>query len=225
MLEIRFIRLDASFYRQNAATVARRLLGTCLFVQASDGLRAGWIVETEAYLHRDDPACHANRGMTRSNATMFGRGGLLYVYSIHAKFCMNVVTGSEGSGQAVLLRAIEPIVGIESMRQATSRSDLVMLAKGPGRLCQSLSIDRTWDGLDLATDDRIWIGRTLKPHRPKLAITAASRIGISAGQDLMLRYFVDGNRFVSGLVRTHSVRPVHSMPKHQILDSFLDGMD
>ncbi len=158
------IRFTEEFYSQNAKKVAKQLLGCCLIVQANDELLSGWIVETEAYLDKGDPACHAARGRTRSNASIFGPPGLLYVYPIHAKYCMNVVTAQEGIGQAVLIRAIQPLSGIERMVQATGRTDLRMLARGPARLCQALSVDRSWDGLDLVQSKRIWISPPATEH-------------------------------------------------------------
>ncbi len=204
MLTDSTIKLDLTFYKQDARKVAKQLLGCLLVVRSDDGWLAGWIVETEAYLDRNDPACHSTRGVTKSNATMFGRGGLLYVYSIHAKYCMNIVTGEEGFGQAVLLRALQPCVGIEKMRENCRRDDLRMIARGPSRLCQALRIDRSWDGVDLTESDRIWISKPQFQHKPKTRIVQSPRIGVTSAQHLLLRYFLDGNRFVSGRAGDHA---------------------
>lgn len=200
-------RLDSKFYSRNAPIVAKQLLGCCLIVQSGDNYLTGWIVETEAYLDRNDSACHAARGRTKSNSTMFGPAGLLYVYSIHAKYCMNVVTGKEGSAQAVLLRAIQPLHGIPEMIARTGRSDLRMLARGPGRLCQAFGVDRSWDGIDLTTSDRIWIAKPDAATKRRMKVATSVRIGVTSAHDLPLRYFVDTNRFVSGRSMDHSRRP------------------
>lgn len=204
MLTDTTVKLDLNFYMQEARNVARQLLGCLLVVKSDNEWLAGWIVETEAYLDRNDPACHSTRGVTKSNATMFGRGGLLYVYSIHAKYCMNIVTGGEGFGQAVLLRALQPCLGIEKMRANCRRDDLRMIARGPSRLCQAVQIDRSWDGVDLAESDRIWIARPRFQHKPKIRTAQRPRIGVTSAQHLLLRYFIDGNRFVSGRAGDHA---------------------
>src|SRR5262245_16789264 len=106
--------LPRGFYTRHPATVAPELLGRMLVRQMPDGASVvGRIVEVEAYLSARDSACHANRGMTRKNATMFGPAGHAYVYMIHARWCLNVVTEDVGQGSAVLIRAIEPLQGIE----------------------------------------------------------------------------------------------------------------
>ena len=201
-------RLGPDFYGQSAKAVALRLLGSLMVVRREDEVLSGWIVETEAYLDRGDPACHAVRGMTRSNASMFGAGGLLYVYSIHAKYCMNIVTGREGQGQAVLIRAIQPVSGLETMMFNRGSPSIRDLTRGPSRLCQALGIDRRWDGIDLTTHPDMWIEPPTAPHKPRLRIARSPRIGVTSAHELMLRYFVDGNQFVSGRAGDHSRLPV-----------------
>ena len=117
-------RLARSFYDRPTPIVARQLLGKALLRRLHDQWIGGVIVETEAYLSRDDPACHSDRGMTPSNASMFGPPGTLYVYPIHAKHCMNAVTESQGIGSAVLIRAIEPIWGIDYIKSNRGYDDL-----------------------------------------------------------------------------------------------------
>ena len=110
-------RLPRSFYDRSPATVARELLGKALLRRLDGQWLGGWIVETEAYLSDGDLASHSARGRTRGNAAMFGPPGTLYVYPIHAKYCMNAVTESDGTGSAVLIRAMEPVWGIDRMRR------------------------------------------------------------------------------------------------------------
>ncbi len=162
------------------------------------GDRAVRIVEVEAYCGADDPGSHAFRGPTERNATMFGRPGLLYVYFTYGMhWCANVVCGSEGVAEAVLLRAGEPLRGLEAMRTARpkARRD-EQLASGPARLCQALSIDGGFDGADLVTSDRgvaVLDDGTPPPDRPG----RSTRIGLSAGADLPWRFFVPGHRHLS----------------------------
>ena len=109
--------LTRDFYERNPVQVARELIGKHLVRRTSQGLCSGVIVETEAYLAADDPASHSYRGVTRKNATMFGRAGLLYVFPIHGRHCLNAVTESRGVASAVLIRAVQPLLGIELMQQ------------------------------------------------------------------------------------------------------------
>ena len=144
-------RLARRFYTRDALEVAPDLLDKVLVV----GECAGRIVEVEAY-RADDPASHSFRGRTTRNATMFGPGGLLYVYFTYGMhYCANVVTGTEHDGQAVLLRAVTPCRGIETMR--ARRGGHRSLADGPGKLCQAFGIDRTYDGTDLCTSPDVLI--------------------------------------------------------------------
>src|SRR5947199_5156850 len=116
--------IERAFYNRAPAVVARDLIGRWLFRQTSAGLCGGTIVEAEAYLASRDPACHASRGMTHRNASMFGPPGHAYVYMIHSRWCLNAVTGPEGVPSAILIRAIEPLIGIDLM-QRRRRTDIV----------------------------------------------------------------------------------------------------
>src|SRR6478752_6935252 len=134
--------LTPDFYARNPVAVAQDLVGATLLV---DGV-GGPIVETEAYAH-DDPASHSFRGRTPRNAAMFGPPGRAYVYLVYGMhWCFNVVSAPEGAGQAVLVRALEPLEGLELMRRRRSRTDERELCRGPGRLTQALGITRAHDG-------------------------------------------------------------------------------
>ena len=124
-------RLPLAFYERRTETVARDLLGKSLVRKVQGEHVGGIIVETEAYLSTEDPASHSARGHTPSNAAMFGRAGTLYVYPIHAKYCLNAVTESDGVGCAVLIRAIEPVWGVEAMQENRGVEDLRRLTRGP----------------------------------------------------------------------------------------------
>jgi DNA-3-methyladenine glycosylase len=198
-------RLTKRFYVGDTVDVARRLLGA-LLVRQLDGVRlSGIIVETEAYLPTDDPASHSHRGPGRRNAAMFMPAGTLYVYTIHAKYCLNIVTESQDVGAAVLVRALEPWQGLERMRALRGKVEPRDLCSGPARLCQAMAIDTAQDKLDLVRSEEIWLEEAPPVVRQRpWTVTATSRIGISSAQDLPYRYFIDGHHCVSGLARQHS---------------------
>jgi len=183
--------LPRSFYGRPPAEVARALLGAILVHATPDGLLSGRIVEVEAYLGEVDPGSHAFRGPTTRNAVMFGEPGRLYVYrsyGIHT--CANVVCDADGTAGAVLLRGLEPLTGRDIMRRhREGREDI---ANGPGRLCAALGITLKDNGLDL-TGSRIWIEGGERPD----AIGQTTRVGLTRGRELPLRFFVLGNPHVS----------------------------
>jgi DNA-3-methyladenine glycosylase len=186
--------LGRSFYARDPVIVAQDLLGTLLLRRTKQGLAGGRIVEVEAYLGEGDSSSHSARGPTKRNASMFGPAGHAYVYTIHAKWCVNAVTGN---GCAVLIRAIEPLFGLPLMQQRRGREKLLELTRGPARLCQALEIDRELDGWDLTLGRQLWIAQE-KSVRAAEPIAASPRIGISSATDLLLRFFYQGNAFVSG---------------------------
>lgn len=195
-------RLDKQFFEQPTTQLARQLLG-CRFVHLSEfGTSSGWITETEAYLHQDDSASHSAKGLTNRNRSMFGPPGRLYVYSIHNRFCMNIVSESEGLGAAVLIRAIEPDCGIELMLLRRPTFKTHELTNGPGKLCQALGISKLHDGVNLTTSQQLWLEE--KSCEMSFSIRTSSRIGIRQSQELPLRFFIDGNLYVSGRASDHS---------------------
>lgn len=186
------LKLTRDFYAAPVKRVAKALLGKVLVRRCPQGDRRGIIVETEAY-HQDDPACHANCGRTKRNAAMFGIPGTAYVYFIYGiHYCFNVVTGEEGKGEAVLIRAIEPIAGIPLMETARNTRNIKLLCSGPARLCQALNITTDLNGVDL-------IGNTLylEQGRPAQEIVTTTRIGISRGRELAYRFYLADNTFIS----------------------------
>ncbi len=197
-------RFDTGFYGQETLLLSRLLLGTYLVHDSPEGRTAGRIVETEAYLS-GDPACHAYRRQTPRNAAMFGSPGHAYVYQIYGlHHCVNIVTAPAGTGEAVLIRALEPVEGLETMHQrrptATKPADL---CKGPGRLVQAMGIIRAMDGLSLTEGGLYVLPATAYPsfNQPFDTITT-TRIGITQGADLPYRFYIGGSRFVSFPVRT-----------------------
>ena len=153
------------------------------------------IVEAEAY-QEDDPASHSYRGRTSRTEVMFGPAGHVYVYFTYGMHhCMNVVTGSTGEGSAVLLRAAEPLEGLEEMARRRGTNDPRMLCSGPGRLCQALGIDRAENGLDLVRGRQL--GLLEGAPVPPSMISVGSRVGITSGTERPWRFSVRGDRFVS----------------------------
>lgn len=187
-----------AFYDRASVEVARDLLGKTLWRRTEAGLTAGIIVETEAYDGANDPASHAWRGQTQRNAVMFGPPGRAYVYFTYGMhYCLNAVTGPIGQASAVLLRAIQPIVGLELMRErrGTHIPDRD-LARGPGRLCQALGITTADDGTDLA-GNALWISETVEDSAA-FSIAATPRIGITRAAERPWRFVVCDSRYVSG---------------------------
>ena len=190
--------LPRAFYAQPTLEVARALIGQTLYRQTPDGLTGGIIVETEAYIAAIDPAAHGFSGKTPRNAAMFGPPGHAYIYvSYGMHFCLNVVTEGEGVAAAVLLRALEPTVGLELMRlRRGPRISDRDLARGPGRLCAALALTLAENGADLS-GAALWIAET--PGFPSDApIVATPRIGITQAADWPWRFALAGSPWVSG---------------------------
>lgn len=185
--------LPRDYYARTALEVGPDLIGKLFVRRLGDEILSGWIVETEAYMGSDDPASHAYRGLTGRNHTMFGSPGHLYVYrSYGVHFCANVVTGQEGVGTAILLRALEPRDGLTSMRIRRGLQRDRLLCSGPGRLCQALAISASQDGADLCDDECFIVDadRTVD-------IKSTRRIGISIAVDRPWRFVQVGSSFLS----------------------------
>ena len=185
--------MEEALFAGPTIDVARRLIGATLVrvipqnEPDAGATAAGRIVETEAYLPLVDPACHAYRGPTKRNQSMFGRPGTAYVYFIYGNhYCLNVTTEPPGIGGAVLIRAVEPVAGLAAMRRRRPGIADDRLLSGPGNLCRAMVIDRTIDGADLANDERIYIIHTRTQHAD---IIACSRIGLNVAADWPLRFY------------------------------------
>lgn len=187
-------RLHRAFYRRPAEDVARELLGRVLVHADRDGTLRGRIVEVEAYTGETDPGSHAYRGRTARNAVMFGPPGHLYTYvSYGMHVCMNVVTDGDGVAGAVLVRALEPLVGMDVMSERRAYRPLAELCNGPGKLCQAMGISMADNGADLETGN-LWIDDD--GFIPS-AVATSTRVGLSQGRDLPLRFYLPDNPFVS----------------------------
>jgi len=188
--------LPRDFYVRPATILAPALLGKILIHESAEGIAAGRIVEAEAYLAEDDPGCHAYRGKTKRNATMFGPPGHAYVYFTYGNhWLINVVAQPAGIAEAVLIRALEPIAGIELMRRRRGRRKISELCSGPGKLTQALGISGAHNGADLTegplriSQDGFEVGDVI----------CTTRIGLGAGrgEELPLRFVIAGSPFVS----------------------------
>ena len=212
--------LPREFYNRDPVRVGRELLGKLLIRREGRKLLAGRIVEDEAYLGATDPAAHAYSGMTPRNAVLFGPPGYAYVYFIYGNhYCLNVSCMPEGVGEGVLLRAMEPVVGIEEMAMARGMdlptlpptagarmghpisswrpSQLRLISSGPGRMAEAMDITRERDNGKDMTSRRSDLYFADDGYRPE-KILATPRIGIKKAVDDPLRFIVAGNLYVSG---------------------------
>lgn len=192
------MKIPRHFYAQPTVHVARQLLGKYLVRNHPDGKTVGKIVETEAYVGPHDLACHASKGRTARTEVMFGAPGHAYVYFIYGVYyCLNIVTEEVGHASAVLIRALEPVEGIELMQKRRGTEKIHSLASGPGKLCLAMSIDKTLNAADMARGNVLYV-EDRNEAAPK--IVATPRIGVDyAGKwkDKPWRFLIRGSEFVS----------------------------
>lgn len=197
------MRLGYSFYKHDAVTVAKELLGK-LLVRNIDGKEIVCkIVETEAYVGPEDKGCHAyNNKKTKRTEVMYLKGGHAYVYSIYGiHFCFNIVTNREEKPEAVFIRAVEPLKGIDLIKEnrTISNKNITNLTNGPGKLAQSLCIDKKLNGYDLVSGSDIFLKDNTE--NTDFEIIADKRINIDYAQEYkekLWRFYIKGNPFVSG---------------------------
>ena len=194
-------KLKKSFYQRELLIIARELLGKVLVKSSIKEILAGKIVEVEAYHGDIDEAAHSYGGITKRNEIMFEAGGYLYVYFTYgAHHCCNVVTGKKDQGTAILIRAVETVIGLERMsknrfgRKLKSDKEIFNLTSGPGKVCQAFGIDRTHSGTDL-TGKEIFILDSEKIKSKEIGIS--KRIGITRSVDLPWRFFIKDNPYLS----------------------------
>lgn len=195
--------LQEDFYNRTTEEIAKNLLGKILYRKTENGLYAGKIVETEAYVGKEDLACHASKGKTKRNEAMFGPAGYAYVYMIYGMyFCLNIVTQEKDDPQAVLIRALEPIIldkeKIKPEQKYYNEKKIEKLLNGPGKLCREFQIDKSLNGIKLSRKNNLWIeeNENIDPEK----IISARRIGVEYAQewkDKLLRFYIKDNRFVS----------------------------
>ena len=194
-------KLKKNFYQRELLEVARELLGKILVKSDKGKILAGKIVELESYHGDFDQAAHSYVGITNRNKIMFEKGGYFYVYFTYgAHHCCNVVTGKKGQGTAVLIRAVEPVSGIDWMiknrfgRKLKNEKEIYNLTSGPGKVCKAFGIDRSHSGIDL-TGEEIFILDNKKIPEDETGIS--TRIGITRSTDLPWRFFIRNNPYLS----------------------------
>jgi DNA-3-methyladenine glycosylase len=201
--------LPISFYARDPVDVAQAMLGCLLLKRDGRSIIGGRIVEVEAYLGPRDPASHAVVGRTARTHHLFGAPGTVYVYrSYGVHWCVNAVTQAEGSGSAVLIRAVQPLAGLEQL--ATRRPDAEdawRWCRGPGRLCGAMAIDRSLDGTGLMSGELRLSARPVALTDP---IVRTQRIGITKAADWPLRFLLTGERAVSGTARQNRPHELRS---------------
>jgi DNA-3-methyladenine glycosylase len=207
-------RLRRSELPADTVSLARFLIGKVVVREMPSGRIAGRIVETEAYPRRD-PAAHHFRGLTPRNRSMFLRRGHAYVYFSYGNhFMLNVSAEVAGVGGGVLIRALEPLLGIDRMEQQRGTARRVDLARGPGRLAAALNIDRSLDGVDLCAEGPLWLATLKEPKSipgdrinargAQFAVAKSPRIGITRAAHRLLRFYEGGSPYVSGPARLRS---------------------
>ena len=198
--------LPRSFYERETVTVARELLGKYLVHETAGDMLVGKIVETEAYLGTKDPAAHSYRGPTARTQVMFGKPGYWYIYFIYGvHYCINVVTQPPGQGEAVLIRALEPMLGREKMRTNRARLGVppkdIHLCNGPAKLVQALGIVSSQNGEE-ATVPPLYVADTIRPDLPPITVSdqdvqVTPRVGITQAVDWPLRFVLKDSPFIS----------------------------
>jgi DNA-3-methyladenine glycosylase len=192
-------RLTRAQLPRDTVALARFLIGKVVVRDLPEaGVLAGRIVETEAYI-QGDAACHAFNGLTPRNRSLFLKHGHAYVYIAYGTaWMLNVASEAEGVGSGVLIRALEPMMGMEAMARHRGIEKPRDLLRGPGRLAQALRIDRALDGVDLTRDKRLWLGVDAAESTSPAKIGVSTRIGLTKDAHRPLRFFLKGSAYVSG---------------------------
>lgn len=187
-------RLGREFFARYTPDVAKNLLGCLVLRKVRNRTLSGKIVEVEAYRGRDDPASHSYRGLTKRTALMFGEAGHVYMFfSMGAHWCMNFTTEIEGEPGAVLIRALEPVDGIEQMRKNRGLKETHQLMSGPGKLTKALSIDSSFNGEDLVESRRLYVLN----RESHVNFGTSVRIGITKAKEIPWRFYLRDSPFVS----------------------------
>jgi len=195
------LKLDYDFYQNDAVTTAKDLLGKIIVREINGQKIMTKIVDTEAYMGAEDKASHAyNNKKTKRTKTMFGKGGLAYIYLIYGMYhCFNVVTAVKDDPHAILIRAVEPVEGLELIKKNRNikSSNLEDLTNGPGKLSQALKIDKSLHGCDLVKSNKLYL---LDQENNDFKVVAAPRVNIDYAEeykDKLWRFYIRGNKFIS----------------------------
>ncbi len=187
--------VSIGFYERDLALVARGLLGKILVRKQDSKILSGKIVETEAYYGKNDPASRAYRGKKRFNELMFMDVAKTFIYMVHGNWLLNVVAHPKGEVGAVLIRAIEPFQGMETMLKNRNVEDIRDLTSGPGKLTKALRVTKELNGIDVTK--RYSQLMVVEGERKSFEICCSHRIGVKVDLPQKLRFFIKGNRFIS----------------------------
>lgn len=196
--ELKLQPLPRRFFADDPATVAKAIIGKTLVRRDESGLIIGKIVEAEAYLGEHDPAAHTSHGRTKRTEIMYGDPGRVYVYSIHGHVCLNIVSENHGTPGCVLIRAVEPLEGIDQMYRNRGREDLKLtqLANGPGKLCKAMHIGMDMYGVDV-TDKESPLTVCQPLDKDPYEVATSRRIGITKAAEWELRFTLLDSPFTS----------------------------
>jgi len=189
--------LSKDFYKRDPALVAKNLLEKILVRKLNSEVLSGEIVETEAYYGRNDPASRAYKGRKRFNELMFMDVGRTFIYTVHGNWLLNIVAHSKGDVGAVLIRAIEPLQGIETMRKNRNVKSIQDFTSGPGKLTKALAITNELNGTDITERDSQLV--VVGGGSESFEVCSSHRIGVKVDLPQELRFFIKRNRFVSRL--------------------------
>lgn len=192
-LQLKIMILPKKFYERDPAIVAKELIGKILVREYGGKVLKGMIVETEAYYGEEDPASRAADGKKKFNLLMWKDVGRTFIYMVHGNWLFNIIAHQKGKVGAVLIRAIEPLEGIEEMKKNRGIDDERRLTNGPGRLTKALRIDKTLNGKPLYRKGEIYLMNSKKSFE----ISSSRRIGVSRDLPINLRFFIQDNPFVS----------------------------
>lgn len=188
-------KLNRKFFKQDPSVVAKDILGKILVHETEQGILSGRITETESYEAYTDPSAHSYTGKSERNKSLYLEGGHLYLFKIHKYICMDIVTGEKGVPSSILLRSLEPLEGIEVMKENRNRQKLTELTTGPGKLVQALQVPFKCNGHDICeSESKIYI---VDDGYKVEEIVQTARVGISKAKDLLNRFYIKNNKFVS----------------------------
>ena len=187
--------LSREFYERDPARVARELLGKLLIRRINSKVLSGKIVETEAYYGEEDPASKAYKGRKKFNELMFKDAGKTFIYMVHGNWLLNIVAHPKGDVGAVLIRALEPLSGIETMKRNRGVNRLELLTNGPGKLTKALAITNILNGIDVTAKNSKLI--IVKEGWEKFEVETSHRIGVKNDLPQKLRFYIKNNKFVS----------------------------
>ena len=186
--------LPRNFYERDPEVVARELLGKKLVRRLGEEILEGLIVETEAYYGSEDPASRAHHGLKNYNMPMWGEPGRAFIYNVHNNWMFNIVAHKQGEVGAVLIRAVEPTKGIESMEKNRKARNIFELTNGPGKLTKALKIDKSLNGVDVSSaESEVFVIE----GENGFETDSSHRIGVKKDMERKLRFFIKGNKFVS----------------------------